>query len=173
MVGANASTTRIILTGHSKGGPVAQLIAFLLRQEAALAGATIDVVTFAAARPGDARFAALFAESGIRCLRYESHYDVVPKLPLGGPPDEALSAILHTLRIAPAETDLGFVPLGELVAESLEDADAWSGPATAFPFNLAERIAGTPLGDLYRAVAAHAIAPGSHYDHLLASHSKE
>lgn len=171
MVGANADTTRIILTGHSKGGPVAQLVAFMLRRETALAGVTIEVVTFAAARPGNAAFATLFAASGIDCLRYESHYDIVPQLPLGGPPDATLGSVLSALGISSTSGILGFAALGMRVAESVAEADAWTGPATSFPFNLATLLAGTPLGHAYRAIAAHAISPGSHYDRLLASHS--
>lgn len=173
MVGANADTTRIILTGHSKGGPVAQLIAFLLRRESALAGATIDVVTFAAARPGDTEFAALFKATGIGCLRYESHYDVVPKLPLGGPPDAALTGILHVVGIEPPGSGAGFVSVGHLIAESQAEADDWQGPATAFPHNLVDAFTGTPLGELYRAIAAHEIKPGSHYERLVISHGEQ
>lgn len=171
MVGQNAGVTRIILTGHSKGGPVAQIIAFLLRKEAALNGATIDVVTFAAARPGDAEFAALFDATGINCLRYETYYDLVPQLPLGGAPDEALIAILQSFGIQDPDRNLGFVSLGAAVTEIAADANAWRGPRTAFPFNLAQQLSDTPLGDAYRAVAAHMIGPDSHYVHLLETRS--
>ena len=80
-------------------------------------------------------------------------------------------SLLHSFGIAPPARDLGFVPLGTAVAESATEADGWPGPATAFPFNLAAHLTGTPLGDAYRAIAAHTIAPGSHYDHLLSTHS--
>ena len=171
LIGPSGAAPRVILTGHSKGGPVAQLIAFLMRKEPSLANATIEVVTFAAARPGDAVFASEFTAQGIDCLRYESHYDIVPKLPLGGPPDALLSNVLNAFGITLPVSDIGFVPLGRVVAETATDADAWNGPATSFPFNLGAHLNGTPVGDAYRAIAAHAITPGSHYDHLLTGHS--
>lgn len=142
----------------------------MTRFNTGLAGVAIEVVTFATARPRDATFAASFSASGIACVRYESHYDIVPKLPLGGPPDAALRAVLSSFGIAVPTRDLGFVPLGIAVAESATEADGLPGPATAFPFNLAAHLAGAPLGDAYRAIAAHAITPGSHYDHLLSNH---
>lgn len=172
MVGGNAASTRIILTGHSKGGPVAQIIAFLLRRDPALAAAQIEVVTFAAARPGDAGFAALFNAGHIPCLRYETHYDIVPRLPSGVAPDAALAGILNSLGIVLQGGTIGFVSLGNVVAETQAEADAWPGPATSFPFNLAaELIQTTPMGEAYRAIAAHGLGPGSHYEHLLDTRS--
>lgn len=67
----------ILVTGHSKGGSLAALGAWLL-QSHGLAPAT--VVTFAGAHVGDGTFAAAY-NAKITQWRYENYLDLVPFLP--------------------------------------------------------------------------------------------
>ena len=74
----------IYVTGHSKGGPLANLAAIRLR--AALPAAIpVMVATFAGARPGDDVFAAAYKTAIPHSARYEYADDIVPHLP---PSDE-------------------------------------------------------------------------------------
>jgi hypothetical protein len=47
-----------------------------------IAGTPVKVVTFAAAKPGDADFRAAYEAAGIDDTRYEYNIDIVPHLPL-------------------------------------------------------------------------------------------
>jgi len=70
----------LLITGHSKGGAMAALAAWALK---AIAGTPpLKVVTFAAAKPGDANFRAAYQAAGIDHIRYEYNIDIVPHLPL-------------------------------------------------------------------------------------------
>ncbi len=70
----------LLITGHSKGGAMAALAAWSLQS---IAGTPpLKVVTFAAAKPGDADFRAAYAAAGIDHTRYEYNIDIVPHLPL-------------------------------------------------------------------------------------------
>jgi Lipase (class 3) len=70
----------LLITGHSKGGAMAALAAWALK---AIAGTPpLKVVTFAAAKPGDADFRAAYQAAGIDHTRYEYNIDIVPHLPL-------------------------------------------------------------------------------------------
>lgn len=80
----------LFITGHSKGGAMAPLAAWAVR---ASSGTTpLKVVTFAAARPGDAAFRAAYVSSGIDHTRYEYNIDIVPHLPLS---DGGFVDVLH------------------------------------------------------------------------------
>jgi hypothetical protein len=68
----------VLVTGHSKGGAVAALAAWSLQ---AVAGIPVKVVTFAAAKPGDAAFRASYQAAGLDHTRYEYNNDIVPHLP--------------------------------------------------------------------------------------------
>jgi hypothetical protein len=159
------------VTGHSKGGPVAQLIALLLRQETALADASIEVVTFAAARPGDSAFRTLFDAAGIPCLRYETCYDIVPLLPAGSPMDPRVGPILAHFGHGLPATNFGFLALGQAIIETPAEAAEWEDHPPTRLLNIINRFAGDPLADVVRAIAAHSISAGSHYDRLVSIHA--
>ncbi len=77
---ANAQPGRpLFITGHSKGGAMAALAAWSFH---ANAFEPVKVVTFAAAKPGDAAFRAAYEAAGINHTRYEYNIDIVPHLPL-------------------------------------------------------------------------------------------
>lgn len=70
----------LLITGHSKGGAMAALAAWTLENVTGIPA--VKVVTFAAAKPGDAAFRAAYTAAGIDHVRYEYNIDVVPHLPL-------------------------------------------------------------------------------------------
>jgi hypothetical protein len=67
----------LLITGHSKGGPMASYAAYQAKQKGfPLAG----VVTFASPHPGDGDFANGY-NALVRQIRYENDLDIVPFLP--------------------------------------------------------------------------------------------
>ena len=72
----------IAITGHSKGGTLANFCALRLQLEFDDMGIQIPihVETFAAARGGDTHFSHIY-EQRISCLRYEYDVDIVPHIP--------------------------------------------------------------------------------------------
>lgn len=168
---AAGGPVRIIVTGHSKGGPVAQLLALFLRREPTLADADIEVVTFAAARPGDGTFKTLFEGAGIGCLRYETCYDIVPLLPVGSPVDPRLGPIIAHFGHGIPATTFGFLGLGQAVIETAQEAAEWEDHPPTRLFNIINRFGGDPLAEVVRAITAHSISAGSHYDRLVSRHA--
>jgi hypothetical protein len=74
---ASHPSAAIQVTGHSKGGSLASLGAWLLHGQGL---APANVVTFAAAHVGDAQFAAAYSGE-IAQIRYENYLDLVPFVP--------------------------------------------------------------------------------------------
>ena len=113
----------IYITGHSKGGPLANLAAMRLR--AALPAATpVMAATFAGARPGDDAFAAAYEAAIPHGARYEYADDIVPHLP----PGDAFVAMFQSLpEIGPTVRNLtsGYASAGDLHFID------WSGNAAA------------------------------------------
>jgi hypothetical protein len=72
-------TSQLYVTGHSKGGGVADLAAMRSLIERGLNG---KVFTYAGPHPGNADFAAAY-DQHIACVRYEYADDIVPFLPPG------------------------------------------------------------------------------------------
>lgn len=75
-----AGSGPLLITGHSKGGAMAALAAWKLKQITGLP--PLKVVTFAAAKPADADFRIAYQTAGIEQTRYEYNIDIVPHLPL-------------------------------------------------------------------------------------------
>jgi hypothetical protein len=158
--GANP-TKPVYVTGHSKGGPLANLAAMRLR--AALPAATpILVATFAGARPGDDAFAAAYGAAIPNSARYEYADDIVPHLP---PSDEFITMFSNIPQIGPTVQKLtrGYASVGDLHFID------WSGTLVAdTPLLRFERFA--HLAKLMvtfgfaTIVADHSIAIGSGYD---------
>ncbi|SHM62816.1 Lipase (class 3) [Chitinophaga jiangningensis] len=75
------SKAPIYLTGHSKGGALATLLARMISLKAP--GTKLNVYTFGAPRVGDAKFARNYEnDKNIDHLRVESFGDLIPHLPL-------------------------------------------------------------------------------------------
>jgi Lipase (class 3) len=69
----------VFITGHSKGGAMASIGAYILSQNFKVPNVQ-PLVTFASARPGDAGFQTGF-QSVLKQTRYENFKDIVPLLP--------------------------------------------------------------------------------------------
>jgi hypothetical protein len=92
---AATSGRPVYLTGHSKGGSLAALVAYSLFQ----AGITpARVATFAAAKPADAAFSLAYNATPLAQIhaRYEYDFDIVPHLPLS---DRGFLDILASLPV--------------------------------------------------------------------------
>jgi hypothetical protein len=74
-----SNCTKVLLTGHSKGGAMASITAILMNRDTDLPNAT-EVVTFASAKPGDSGFVKAFNRE-INQTSYEYYLDIVPFLP--------------------------------------------------------------------------------------------
>ena len=101
----------IFVTGHSKGGALANLAA--MRIHAALPAAQIVVCTFAAARSGDAAYAAAYANQIPDSTRYEYPDDLVPHLPPTLPGVQILDRIPFVDGLL-RDLAVGYVSVGRL-----------------------------------------------------------
>lgn len=79
---AAGSATPLYVTGHSKGGGMASILAMLLNNEAGLLGLQKppQVFTFASPKPGNTDFARVY-NANIMQQSYENYLDLVPFLP--------------------------------------------------------------------------------------------
>ena len=75
-----AGSKRVYVTGHSLGGAMASIGAYIM--QAAPCAIRIDqVVTFASPKPGDGAFQAAYQKIFPTQIRYENYDDLVPLLP--------------------------------------------------------------------------------------------
>jgi hypothetical protein len=113
----NPSQNKVYVTGHSKGGALASLGAYLLTA----AGVSVQqVVTFASPRTGDPDFKAGYQKVIPNQIRYENYGDLVPLVPPTGAFIPGLAAVVSRIPdiggelaavIAEAE-DWDYVPVG-------------------------------------------------------------
>ena len=75
------AVTPVYVTGHSKGGAMASIGAYLLNQTYGIP--IQQVVTFASAKPGDPGFQMGYQSVIHNQIRYENYGDIVPLLPPG------------------------------------------------------------------------------------------
>jgi hypothetical protein len=157
---AGRTDVPLYIAGHSKGGALANLAAWLCLDR--FAGVPIRVITFGAARCGDQAFANDFQASGdIVCDRYEYGWDVVPYLPLGGAPPP----FLRFLDFHPALERFvrGYVPVGNLT---------YGGREGSLGTAIVRRLGALIHGERQTwpaVIADHLIGPGSGYESLVAS----
>ncbi|MGH6899729.1 MAG: lipase family protein [Geminicoccaceae bacterium] len=71
-------TKQVYVTGHSKGGAMASIAAYLMHASQI---PIAQVVTFASPKPGDSAFQASYQQVIGNQLRYENYDDLVPLLP--------------------------------------------------------------------------------------------
>jgi len=153
---------RLYVTGHSKGGALANLAAWRALGIAGLEG-PIRVLTIAAARCGNEDFRTAYqAHGGISCRRYESAADVVPLVPPGA--DTPAWAKLPIQRLWPRLLNNNYVPVGTRVP---------AGVSLLERVQVAQRYFGAfgrgSLRSNYMPLlaVAHDIAPHSGYDALI------
>ena len=101
----------VYVTGHSKGGGMAPLAAYLLRRDRV---PLQQVITFAAPKSGNDAFATAYNSAIRNHIRYENYGDIVPLLP---PPDEFVSLLAYVVSWIP--------DIGQELAELLRKAAGW------------------------------------------------
>lgn len=158
-----APVKRLFITGHSKGGALANLTAWRLRTLPGLV-LPIHVYTVAAARAGNEEFKAAYnADPRINCTRYESALDVVPYVPFGNDTPGWARKLLGNSNAVLASID--YVPVGNRVPERTSLLDNARGLARAARFLL------QPKKDVEGYIEvlglSHEITSGSGYDGLV------
>ena len=143
------------VTGHSKGGAVATLVAWQL---CALGLKPARVTTFASPRPGDAAFAQAYTALGLTHTRYENELDAVPFYP----PDFDALVALHALHDKPL-TDEGpmkwdYAPVGELRFIRADGSVVGDAPGLAASRSH-EIVKALIEGHASRVAAAHSLVP--------------
>ncbi|MBO9712321.1 hypothetical protein [Sphingomonas sp.] len=155
----------LFVTGHSKGGALANLFAFRAATRADWAHLPISVATIAAARTGNSSFARAYAATRIACLRYELPSDLVPHLPPG--PHTPGWAVALLRQFWPRFSSADFQPVGLKISGGTTHHQPWLGARQP------RRLAGLlrprhGFEALMPAMlAAHAICPDSGYDRLV------
>lgn len=153
--------TLLLITGHSKGGAIANLAAMQARH--VWPAARVEVVTFAGARAGDQRFQAAYNQAVPNSVRYESWPDPVPELPPGPQGSMLLRTLAKRLAKAITGTDFSLIPeyypVGTRVPTSAGwGADVWIG--------IGSLLAGSPQAAIRTVHDTHRIGPGTGYGTL-------
>ncbi|NML06709.1 lipase family protein [Sphingomonas sp. G-3-2-10] len=159
----------LFLTGHSKGGALANLAAYRAATTGAWGAIPVSALTIAAARAGNGSFARAYAATRIACLRYEMPSDLVPHLPPGPETPAWVNGIVGALVPGLAAQD--YHPVGMKVTERPGMAakhKRWAGSRRKSMLAGLLGRRGIGLGVLAPGVVtAHAICPDSGYDQLI------
>ena len=157
----HAARPHLFLTGHSKGGALANLAAYRAARHAPWRALPISVATIAAPRVGNTAFARAYAAERIACLRYEIASDIVPHLPPGPQTPRWLWRMARNVVPRLALSDY------HAVGERVSGARNYGPWVTAWLFHLAGLLGRNGLMLSPAAIAAHAISPSSSYDRLV------
>lgn len=164
---AQGPIAKIYVTGHSKGGPLALMIASLIKglgantTQFSTPQTPVEVTTFAGAKPGNMAFRNALLPKLVDCTRYEVDQDVVPQLP----PSANAQPIIHTL----------FPQIGSELATSLINYVSVGTRVSQQGGFLANALGsfgalagGAAVGALAQSIVrAHAIEPESQYAKLV------
>jgi Lipase (class 3) len=105
-------TNPVYVTGHSKGGGMAPLAAYLMQQSSNIP--IKQVVTFAAPKSGDGGFETGYQSVFKNHIRYENYGDLVPLLP---PADEFIALLAKAA---------GYIPdIGSDLSKLISEAAGW------------------------------------------------
>jgi hypothetical protein len=151
----------LLITGHSKGGAIANLAAMLAHRT--WNHAQIEVVTFAGARAGGLAFQSAYNQTVPSSVRYESWPDAVPELPPGPQGSKLLGWFAKKLAKSLGDANLDLIPdyypVGRRVpATAGWGADVWGG--------IRKLLTGTMQTALTTVRDAHKIGPGTAYGAL-------
>lgn len=114
-------TKRVYVTGHSLGGAMASIGAYIL-QAAPYSISIEQVVTFASPKPGDADFKAAYEKIFPDQIRYENYDDLVPLLPPADGLIKAAAAIPLIGKLFKQAEHWDYQPVGTLrYIESAKD----------------------------------------------------
>jgi triacylglycerol lipase len=117
-----AGTKRVYVTGHSLGGAMASIGAYIMRGAPYLI-VIEQVVTFASPKPGDGAFGAAYEALFGNQVRYESYDDLVPLLPPADGLIRAVAAIPPIGDLFKQAEQWDYQPVGTLrYIESAKDA---------------------------------------------------
>ena len=153
----------IYVTGHSKGGAIANLAA--LRIKTALPNASVSVTTIAAARPGDATFQAYYDQVISHSTRFEYQDDIVPHLPPTNEFFEVLRNIPAFAKDLSANIDLNFVSVGDLYFINWDTPTKIEGETFLLEMQRRWRLGTLILTLQFGQIAGdHSIDPGGGYD---------
>lgn len=162
---AQGAREHLFLTGHSKGGALANLAAYRAATTGAWGAIPVSVATIAAARAGNGSFARAYAATRIACLRYEMPSDLVPHLPPGPETPAWVNGVIGA--VVPGIAAQDYHPVGLKVTQR---AGSGRWPGSRRKSLLAGLLGprGLGLGGLKPGmVTAHAICPDSGYDRLI------
>ena len=109
-----AGDAPVFVTGHSKGGAMATIGAYLLSQDRGVPNVQ-PVITIASPRPGDVNFQTGF-EAVMSQTRYENDRDLVPLVP---PPLDFIGRMTHNPL-------LSLTPEGQRLSHMLQSAQDWN-----------------------------------------------
>jgi len=107
----------VFVTGHSKGGAMASIAAYILSQNLGVPNVQ-PLITFASARPGDAGFKTGF-ENVLSQTRYENFKDIVPLLP---PDLDFIQGVINH----PGFGLIRLTDVGNRLAHMLDSARDWN-----------------------------------------------
>jgi len=168
---------KILVTGHSLGGAMASIGAYILSQTYRLP--IQQVVTFASPRPGDVGFRTGYQGVISNQVRYENYDDLVPLVP---PSATFIDLAVAVLALVPeVGKDLAnlfksakgwnYVPVGsELFIEANKHTIISNESVASQTWDVVKEF-GEDLadGDFSSFVAAHTISPGGGYYRALSS----
>ena len=168
---------KIFVTGHSLGGAMASIGAYILSQTYHLP--IQQVITFASPRPGDTDFRIGYQSVIINQVRYENHDDIVPLVP---PSAEFIDMAVAILAMVPnVGSDLAnlfksargwnYVPVGsELFIEADKHTIISNESIMAQTWSVVKEF-GEDLVDVDFSsfAAAHTISPGGGYYRALST----
>ncbi len=161
----------VYITGHSKGGAMASIGAYILAQNLGIPNVQ-PLVTFASPKPGDINFHGGFQKLFDQ-TRYENYQDIVPLLP---PANQFIEVLVSTLRLIPgAPTKLthlfqsaegwNYVPVGNLKFITSSYQVILDEPIEVQIWDVAKEFGEDCLkANFWSFVNAHILAPGLGYN---------
>ena len=108
---AGSGLRRLLITGHSKGGALANLAAARFVRLGVVSSAEVVVCTFGAPHPGDIAFANKYRTLVSAAVRYEFRDDIGPHLP---PSIDALWLFTNEPLFEGFRGNFDYAPVGEL-----------------------------------------------------------